>query len=144
MRLDNELVFCDAQAFSADAATTNLIDASVARALGDGRRLSVFIKVDVAADDTAGDETYEFELQTDDAAAFGSPTEVLAQAIAKEDLLADTLHEIPIPQGAEFEQFIRINFDGGGTTPTVTATIWLGESGSLPSVRHYPNGYETF
>ncbi len=139
MRIDAEHYFCEAQAFTIDAISENVLDLSVARVLGMGRRLSVFIHVDVTATTNDNDETYEWQVRTDGDEAFGSATTLGAFAIARAALLEDTLHEIPIPQLWEFERYMALYFNGGGTTPVVTITAWLGESGSLPSLVQYPN-----
>lgn len=141
MRQDAQLSLAVAQAFTADARTTNVVDASIARQLGDGKRLSVFIHPTVAADHTTGDETYNFKLQTDDNAAFSSATDLVNWAVLYSDLAANVLVELPIPEGLAFEQFLSIYFDGAGTTPTLTADIFIGETGSRPSVKTYPANY---
>ncbi len=142
MLRDAQLSLCTAQAFSADAATTNGLDLGVARNIGDGNRLSFYIHTTVAADHTTGDETYSFDIQTDGDSAFGSATKLHTVTIPYSSLTANSLVEIPLPEGLVFERYARIFFDGAGTTPTVTASIWLGASGELPSVKTYPNGYE--
>lgn len=139
---DSQLYFSNAQALTATADATNVIDASIARQLGDGRPLSVFIHVNVAADGTTTDETYAFSITTDDNASLSSDTTVVGPVSKTYTQLAiNTLHEIPIPQNSVFEQYIGLVYTLGGTTPTVTVTSWLGISGQLPSVKTYPNGY---
>lgn len=140
MRRDAQLILCEAQALTADAGSSNVIDLGASRNLGDGNPMSVFIRVSVAADHTTGDETYAFKIQTDGDEAFGSATDLVSQSILYSALTADSLHEIKIPQGAAFERYMRLFFDGGGTTPTATIHAWLGETGDLPSVKTYPSG----
>jgi len=140
MRTDAHLYFSEAQAFTIDAYATNKLDLIASGALSGGRPMSVFIRVDVAASHADNDETYEFQVRTDGDEAFGSPTTLITEPILYSVLAADTLYEIPIPQQMEFERYMAVYFNGGGTTPTLTATIWLGESGSLPSLRKYPQG----
>lgn len=140
MDLDAQLMLCTAQALDADAALTNIIDLSEAKRLSAGRPLSVFINVDVAADHTSGTETYAWQIQTDGDEAFGSATTLGETTILYSALLINTLHEIPIPSTWEFEQYLRVYYNGGSTTPTITITAWVGETGSLPAIRHYPIG----
>lgn len=143
MLIDKQLQLSDAQAFSATGDGTNVIDASVARNLGDGQRMSLFIQVGVAADATTGDETYQFSLTTDDNASLSSDTTVETRTIARTALTAGSIHEIPIRQDAVFERYLGLVATLGGTTPSITISAWLGKSGSLPNVKTYPNGYDT-
>ncbi len=138
---DTQLYFSNAQALTATADATNVIDLGVARNIGDGEPMSVFLHVDVAADFTTTDETYTFAITTDDNASLSSDTTVVSRAILASALAVNTLHEIPIPQGSVFEQFVGLVYTLAGTTPTLTVTAWLGQQGSLPSVKTYPNGY---
>lgn len=140
MDIDAQLLLCSAQALDADAALTNIIDLGEAKRLGAGRPLSVFINVDVAADHTSGTETFAWIIQTDGDVAFGSATDLGETTILYSALTINTLHEIPIPAHWEFEQYMRVYFNGGSTTPTITITAWVGETGSLPAIKHYPNG----
>lgn len=143
MRIDAQLAFATALAITATGDATNVIDLGVARGLADGRPLSVFINVDVAADSTTGNETYQFSVTTDDNAALTSDTTIATATILAAALAINTLHEIPLPQLSTIEQFLGLVATLGGTTPTITYTAWLGESGSLPSTKTYPNGYDT-
>jgi len=142
MMIDKEHVLCSAQAVTADADATNVIDLQNVRHIGDGNGMSVFVQVGVAADSTTGDETYKFNVVTDDNASLSSDTIVVDRTIAAALLTAGSIHEIKIPQGATLERYLGLAFDVGGTTPTITVTAWLGETGSLPSVRTYANGYD--
>jgi hypothetical protein len=65
MRRDAQLILCEAQALTADAGSSNVLDLGVSRNIGAGNPLSVFIHVSVAADHTTGNETYNFIMQTD-------------------------------------------------------------------------------
>lgn len=126
MFLDAQNLFSDAQAVTADATSTNVIDLKASSSnLGDGEPLAVLITVDVAADATTGDETYEFEVHTDGVAAMSSSTELVARTIAASALTAGSQHVIPIPPGAAFEQFLALKYDVSGTTPTITVTAAL-------------------
>lgn len=125
MILDALLQFSDAQAVSADANSTNVIDLSEAKNLGDGEPLCVLINVDVAANAADGDETYEFEVHTDDNAALSSSTELVARAISRSLLTAGSQHVIPLPVGVAFERYLGLKYDVGGTTPSITVTAHL-------------------
>lgn len=125
MYIDSQLLFSDAQAVTADAASTNLVDLGVARNLFDGEPLAVVVQVDVAADVANADETYEFEIQTDDNASFSSATDLLAHVIAGASLTAGSVHVLPVPVGASVERYLRLRYDVGGTTPSITVTAFL-------------------
>ena len=62
MYVDNELLLSDAQAVTTDAVGTNVIDLSVDRSIGNGEPMAVVFTIDVAADQTSGDEDYTFVL----------------------------------------------------------------------------------
>lgn len=145
MLLDTQLLFSNAQALTATADATNVVDLSVAREIGDGRPLSLFIQVSVAADATTGDETYAVSITTDDNASLTSDTVVVGPInLPRAILTANSLHEIRLPAKglANWERYMGVVYTLGGTTPTVTLTAWLGHSGSLPSVKTYPNGWD--
>lgn len=70
MILDAQLLFSDAQAVTAAAASTNTIDLSVARDLGAGRDVWVAINVDVAMTDGSSDSTLTVDLYFDSTTTF--------------------------------------------------------------------------
>lgn len=142
MQIDTQHLFSSAQALTATADATNVINLGIARQIGDGTPVSVFLHVDVAADFTTGDETYSFSVTTDDNAALTSDTTVVTRAILAAALTINSLHEIVIPQGSVFEQYMGLVYTLAGTTPTLTVTAWLAPRGSLPSVKTYANGYD--
>jgi hypothetical protein len=124
MLLDKQLEFSSAQAITADAVSTNVIDLASARQIGLGQAMSILICVIVAADATTGDETYSFELQTDDNSAFSSATTLSDTDIPRASLTAGSIHAIALPR-AGLERYIRLNYDVGGTTPTITVSAYL-------------------
>lgn len=123
--VDAQLLFSNAQAVSADAASTNIVDLGIARNLFDGEPLAVVVIVDTAADGTTTDETYEFQIETDDADSFGSPTDLLVHSIGYASLTAGSKHVLPIPVGAAVERYLRVYYNVGGTSPSVTVTTFL-------------------
>lgn len=125
MYIDSQLLFSDAQAVSADAGSTNVIDLGAAANVFAGEPMAVVIVVDVAADGTTTDETYEFQIETDDNAAFSSATDVLLHSIGYASLTAGSKHILPIPAGATLERYIRLYYNVGGTSPSVTVTAFL-------------------
>lgn len=125
MFLDSQLLFSDAQAVTADAASTNQIDLGVERNLFDGEPMAVVLQIDVAADGTTTDETYEFQIETDGDSAFGSPTDLVVHSIGYASLTAGSTHVLPIPIGVSVERYLRLYYNVGGTSPSVTVTAFL-------------------
>jgi hypothetical protein len=125
MIIDSQLLFSDAQAITADATATNVVDLGAARKIFDGEPMGVVVIVDVAADGTTTDETYEFEIHTDDNASLSSSTQLIAHAIGYASLTAGSKHVIPVPVGATLERYLGVKYDVGGTTPSITVTTFL-------------------
>lgn len=142
MMPDKELLMSNAQAFSSDAGSTNVINLlKTGRRLANGTPLAVVIQVTVAADFTTGDELYEFEVQTDDDEAFGSATELVARSIVAGSLTLASLHTIPLPVELVFEKFMRIRIDVSGTTPSVTISAWLAPIRDVENWTAYASGF---
>lgn len=143
MQLDAQMVLSSAVALTADAGSTNIYDLGVAgRDIGAGRPMSIYIHTTVAADFTSTNETYQFDLRTDDNTSMSSPTILFSSAILYSALTANSINEIVIPAGLTYERYIDVGFDGGGTTPTVTVSIFIAPTGSKTSMRKYANGYD--
>ena len=137
MYIDSLYEFSRAQALSASGASTNVIDLSSDRDIGPGRPLWVVIAVQVAADNTTGDETYSIALQTDDNAAFSSPTTIATVAPAAASLPAGARLVIGMPFANE--RYLRLNYTLGGTTPSITLNAFLTDQ-DPSSWQAYPDG----
>ena len=139
MFIDALGLFSDAQAITAQAASTNSVDLGSARNIGVGEDLYVAVNVDVAFTDAGSDSTLTVELQTDDDSAFGSP-------------VTNTLFTIPAvtAAGAAFfakiqpdqlnERYARLRFtpnNGNLTTGSVTAAF----TKDIAKFIAYPKGY---
>ena len=129
--VDVEGEFSDSQALTATAASTNLIDLGVDRDMGRGVAMCAMITVEVAADFTTTDETYEFQFQTDDNDSFSSPTTLTTIAIAAASLTAGSVHILPL--SLFNDRYIRMNYVLGGTTPTVTVSTHFRQTDGVPS-----------
>jgi hypothetical protein len=138
MILDAQNQFSDAQAISGDATGTNVIDLGVDKSLGDGEAMAVLFTVDVAADQTTGDEDYEFEVEyASDAAQTTARKQVGglkfesgtpdAPALNADLLVAGFQFAIPVPPAAlsMSERYLGVRYDVTGTTPTITITANL-------------------
>lgn len=134
----------DAQAVTADAVSTNTVDLSNVtpkRRIGDGEVLGFAMVVDVAADSTTGDETYTFEVLEDDAADLGSPTVIASFTIAAGLLTAGSHWFFAIPPGKPTLRYIGMNYNVGGTSPSITVTTWLTLSSMVDKSYTYAKGY---
>lgn len=155
MYVDAQQLFSDAQAVTADAVGTNVIDLSIDRSIGTGEPMAVVFVVDVAADQTTGDEDYTFDVEyASDAAQTtarkligrrvfesGTPT---APAMDADLLVAGFKFVIPIPPTvlSESERYLGIRYDVTGTTPTITCTAFLQPMSMIDvSDISYPNAY---
>lgn len=130
------------QALTATAASTNIRNFGNIRNISDGTPMSVMFTVKVAADFTTGDETYAFAIQTDDASGFGSALTLVSRTIAASVLTAGYVFSLPIPTG-ETEQYLRVNYTLGGTTPSITIDANIVPTDSIPTPRTvgYASGY---
>ncbi len=137
MFLDVLLMFSDAQALTATAVSTNVIDQGLDRNLGRGEPLGVMITVDVAADVAEANETYQFDLQTDDNEAFGSATVLVSRVIGRALLTAGSVHVLPVPLDAE--RYLRLNYTLGGTTPLITVTAHLQPWHTIDTYEAHPD-----
>ena len=142
MFLDAQNLFSDAQAVTVTAVSTNVIDLSQDRNIGIGEPMAVLITVDVAADVVTGDETYQFDLQTDATDAFGSPLVIASRAFtnaqAVTDLLAGSRVVISLPKDFSAEEALRMNYVTAGTTPGITVTVALLPQSFIQAEALYP------
>ena len=155
MYVDAQSLFSDAQALTATAVGTNVIDLGVDRSLGNGEPLAVVFSIDVAADQGTGDEDYTFEVEyASDAAQTtgrqlvgrrifesGTPT---APAQDADLLVAGFKVVIPIPPTtlAESERYIGVRYTLAGTTPSVTVTADLKPMNMIEAQNYYADGYD--
>lgn len=126
MILDAHNLFSDAQALTAAAASTNLIDLGVAREIGNGRQLSIFLNVDVALTDASSDSTVTVTLETDDNEAFSSATSAATMFTIAATAAAGTTYSYKIPDSLSLERYIRVYYtmnNGNLSTGTVTCGI---------------------
>lgn len=147
MILDSQHTFSDAQALTVTVASTNVIDLGIDRNVGIGEPMCVIITVDVAADATTGDETYQFDLETDDNVGFASPL-ILARRIVsalpnipRATMAAGFKLVIPVPNDTTAERFLRLNYTLGGTTPLITVTAQLQPQSMIQAEAVFAKGY---
>lgn len=140
MILDAQNNFSEGQALTATAASTNLIDLGIDRNIGVGEKLAVMVNVEVAADDTTGDETYSVAVQTDDNSSFSSATELGSFSIARGTAAGEKFVFL-IPADETPERYLRVNYTLGGTTPTVTVSAFLMPAAGVDSFYAYNDGF---
>jgi hypothetical protein len=129
MILDAQNLFSDAQAITAAAASTNLIDLGANRNLGVGEDLYVHVNVDVAFTDASSDSTLTVTVETDDNEAFSSPT--TAQTIGTFPALSaiGASLKAKLQPDAIVERYMRLKYtpnNGSLSTGSVTAALVLG------------------
>ena len=153
MILDAQGQFSDSQAVTTDAVGTNVIDLGQDRSIGVGEPMAVVFTVEVAADQTTGDEDYTFDLEyaTDAAQTTGrqligrrvfesgTPT---APAQNADLLVAGFQFVIPIPptELSESERYLGIRYDTTGTTPTITLSAHLVPQSFIPKLLLHADG----
>lgn len=127
MHVDSLLRFSSAQALTATAVSTNVVDGSVAdRDFGIGNQLYIVTVVTVALTDAGSDTTVTVDLQSDTADTFGSATKVqelyIIPALAA---IGDTFIATINPMVTR-ERYLRLNYtmtNGSLSTGTVTSFI---------------------
>ena len=144
MITDALALLSDAQALTATAISTNVIDLgnpTPKNDIGIGEEMTIVFTVDVAADFTTGDETYQFDFNQSAAAALSSPTTLVRRIIAAGLLTLGSIHHLKIPKSAITQRYVGVNYTLGGTTPTLTITAFLQPSNMAEARATYAKGY---
>lgn len=154
MILDAQARFSDAQAVTIDAVGANVVDLTTARSIGSGEPMSVIFTVDVAADQTTGDEDYTFDVEYASDAAQTTGRQLIGRRVFESGtpdapaqnadlLVAGFQFVIPVPPvtADEDERYLGVRYDTTGTTPTITMTAHLVPTSFIQNDRNYPNGY---
>lgn len=135
MILDNTAIFSDAQAITASAASTNIIDtgergtafghaAAVSADIGVGTEIEVTCNVVEAFNNLT---SLTIAIQVDDNSGFASAKTVASRQYALADIDAATILQFPaeLPVGTD-EQYVRLYYTVAGTAPTtgkITASV---------------------
>lgn len=136
MIFDRTLLFSNAQAITADAASTDIVDlgatgtvygaaAALNRDIGKGAKIPLDIQV---VEDFNNLTDLRVIIQTDDNVGFASPKNVAEFARPLADLKAGRTFTTQVPAGVA-ERYLRIFYDITGTAPTlgrVTAGVVAG------------------
>lgn len=138
MQGDRENQLSGAQAFAASGASTDVV--RVGKNFGMGTPMCVVVTVDVAAKSSDANETYKYKLETDDAAAFGSATQIGEEITIPRGTAAGTKYIIPIPPNVNADEYLRGYATLGGTNPTVTLTARIMPHDGVQNDAVYPAG----
>lgn len=154
MYIDAELLLSDSQAITVDAVGTNVIDLSLNRSIGNGEPMAVVFTVEVAADQTSGDEDYTFEVEYASNAAQTTGRQLMGRRVFESgtpgapaqdaDLLVVGFRiVIPIPPTklSESNQFLGIRYDVEGTSPTITCSAFLIPMSMIDATDDYASGF---
>ena len=144
MYVDNQGLLSDAQALTATAFSTNTYDSGAntpSNDVGDGEPMCVAIGVDVAADFTSANETYQFDIVQSANANLSSPDVLASRIITAANLTLGSLRYIDVPAGAQTKRFIGIQYTLGGTTPTITVTAAYAPKSMIQRNKIYAKGY---
>ncbi len=136
--IESQLEFSDSQAVTSAAVGTNVIDLALARNLGNGEPMAVVITVEVAADQTTGDEDYTFDVEYATDAAQTTGRELLGRRVYESgtpaapaqdaDLLIagyKVVIPLPITDISEAARYLGIRYTTAGTSPTITCSASL-------------------
>ena len=139
MFIEAQHLFSDSQALTVTAASTNLIDlkATTTR-LGVGEPMCVVISCEVAMGGTS--PTMIATLQSDDSSGFGSAATVVVSPTFS-SFAAGAKYVLPIPPGTATEQYIRLNYTMGGTSPTITVSAFLMPMNMVDNYASYADGF---
>lgn len=143
MILDQQNVFSDAQAITATANSTNVIDLSAVRNIGIGEDLYLVFSVTVAFTDAGSDSTVTPSLVTDDNAALSSVATIATYDVFAALTAAGTqrFYKLPIRTiPGLYERYLAITYtvaNGNLTTGSITAFLCK----DIQAARQYTSGF---
>lgn len=140
MKLDTLLCLSKSQVVAGSGSSSNTVDLSSDRNIGIGEPMAVVIFVEVAADFTTGDETYNFRVETDDNDSFSSVTLLNQLTVLTPRLQVGD--KVVIPFGHENERYIRVVHSLAGTTPSITLSTYIMPMSDIDGAAILPNGYD--
>lgn len=155
MILDAQSQFSSSQALTGSAVGENVISLGVARSIGQGEPMVVLFCVEVAADQTTGDEDYTFDVEYATNAGQSTGRQLIGRRVFESGtptapaqdadlLVAGYKFTIPVPAvtQSEDEIYLGIRSTLAGSTPTITISAWLvPQSMVTVGVMNYANGY---
>lgn len=134
MIMDGDLLFSDAQAVTATAASSNYYDTgplftgNTGRNIGVSGELYFSISVDVAMTDSGSDSTVAVSLETDDNTSFSSVATVATLVTIPAVTAAGTKYfvKVPIATTVPYERYLQIKYtlaNGNLTTGSFTVAL---------------------
>ena len=140
MYVDAQNLFCSAQAVTASAASTNLIDFSIARDMGNGEDIYLVVNITVAMTDSGSDSTVAVTLETDDNASFSSAATAMTIGTFAATSAAGTQLFAKLQPGKIDEQYLRAYFTvAGGNLTTGSFDAFL--TTDIQNTTDYASGY---
>lgn len=139
MYLDAHNLFSDAQAITANAASTNYLDLGSARDIGVGENLYLVVSVDTAFTDSSSNSTGAVILQSDDNSSFSSATNVATLATIATNAAAGVVYIARLPAIPTPERYLRLYYEmTGGDFSTGAVTAFL--THDVQKYSSYPDG----
>ncbi|HGV3510059.1 TPA: Bbp16 family capsid cement protein [Raoultella ornithinolytica] len=126
MLLDQQALFSAAQAITATAASTNVIDTGSNKDIGKYGDIPLLIQVVEAFNNLT---SLTVTVQTDDNSAFSSAADVLTMTIPLASLVLGYKSPV-ITLSMKMERYIRLNYTVTGTAPT-TGKVTAGITGGV-------------
>ena len=141
MLVDGQLEFSDAQAVTATANSTNVIDLGLAgQDIGTGENLYVVVQVETAMTDAGSDSTVAVTLIDDDNAALSSAATVQTLGTFAAVSGAGTAIIARVQPGAITQRYVGLAFTVAGgdlTTGSFDAFLTM----NIDKFKAYPKGY---
>ena len=141
MLVDNELLFSDAQAVTAAAASTNSIDLGSPRDIGTGENLYLVVVVKAAMTDAGSDSSVTVALEGDSTTTFTPDATEDVLSIPAGSAVGDVFYVRLNPGSAPLQyQYVQLRYtpqNGDLTTGAFTAFITHDIQKFVP----YPKGY---
>lgn len=144
MILDILNVVSDAQALTATALSDKSIDlgnVTPKRRVGTGEPMTFMVQVDVAADHTTGNETYQVDIVQSDNADLSAADVIESRIISYADLTAGSVQYIDLPAKTPTKRYLGLQYTLGGTTPTITLTAALQPKSMIEAKTDYASGF---
>ena len=142
MYVDNLTLLWDSAALSTDAVSTNTYDRGLANNyLGQGTPVGAVLVVEVAADFTSADETYKFSIIQSANANLSSGDLLVSETFLGSALTLGKIVHIPLPNGSVTKRYLGLDYDGSGTTPTVTVSAWFTMSQAVERLVRFALGF---
>lgn len=137
MYIDAFLLFEDGTV-SASGNSANVVDLSSDRNVGIGEPLSVVLAFS-AVDNGEADETYQVELETASDEAFTAPSTISTVTVSRD--LGEGKAVLPLPADLSADQFLRLKYTFGGTTPSATFKAFIIPTNMIDNYVQYADGF---